>query len=356
MIVCTPMDRNSPDATIGGAERDPAPARLHPRDRRRRRQGGQERRPGRHALSTRAERLPAHRPRQVDLPELRRRGRVRRHLQPALRRHQPDQGGRRVRRRDRGGRALARVRRGTGEPRYASDYFEQLYEYAVHLIQHGQGLRRQPDARTRSAQHRGTLTEPGTDSPYRDRTVEENLDLFARMRAGEFEDGAHVLRAKIDMASPNINMRDPVLYRIRRAHHHRTGDAWCIYPMYDFAHPPSDALERITHSLCTLEFEDHRPLYDWLIDHLPVPATAAADRVRAAEPDLHGHEQAQAARARAGRPRRGLGRSAHADDRRACAGAATRRRRSARSAIASASPSARTSSTSRCSSTRCART
>jgi len=119
---------------------------------------------------------------------------------------------------------------------------------------------------------RGTLTEPGTESPYRGRAVEENLDLFARMRAGEFEDGAHVLRARIDMGSPNINMRDPVLYRIRRAHHYRTGDTWCIYPMYDFAHPPSDAIEQVTHSLCTLEFEDHRPLYDWLIAHLPVPA------------------------------------------------------------------------------------
>jgi glutaminyl-tRNA synthetase len=121
-------------------------------------------------------------------------------------------------------------------------------------------------------QNRGTLTEPGIDSPYRTRTAAENLDLFKRMRAGEFPDGSHVLRAKIDMASPNITMRDPVLYRIRRAHHHRTGDAWCIYPMYDFAHPPSDALEHITHSLCTLEYEDHRPLYDWLIDSLPVPA------------------------------------------------------------------------------------
>src|SRR5207237_2100847 len=121
--------------------------------------------------------------------------------------------------------------------------------------------------------NRGTLTEPGKDSPNRNRSVGENLDLFARMRAGEFEDGAHVLRAKIEMASPNMNMRDPVLYRIRRAHHHRTGDAWCIYPMYDFAHPPSDALEGITHSLCTLEFEDHRPLYDWLIENLPVPST-----------------------------------------------------------------------------------
>ena len=158
-----------------------------------------------------------------------------------------------------------------GEPRYASDYFEQLYGYAVHLISHGHAY---VDSLSfeEIRQLRGTLTEPGTDSPYRNRPVEENLDLFARMRGGEFEDGAHVLRARIDMASPNINMRDPILYRIRRAHHYRTGDNWAIYPMYDFAHPPSDALERITHSLCTLEFEDHRPLYDWLIDHLPVPA------------------------------------------------------------------------------------
>ena len=158
-----------------------------------------------------------------------------------------------------------------GEPRYASDYFETLYGYAVHLIRNGLAY---VDSQTAEdiRRHRGTLTEPGVDSPYRNRPVEENLDLFARMRAGEFEDGAHVLRARIDMASPNINMRDPVLYRIRRAHHHRTGDTWCIYPMYDFAHPPSDALEYITHSLCTLEFEDHRPLYDWLIENLPVPA------------------------------------------------------------------------------------
>jgi len=158
-----------------------------------------------------------------------------------------------------------------GEPRYASDYFETLYEYAVHLIRQGHAY---VDSQTAEEirQRRGTLTDPGLDSPFRGRSVEENLDLFARMRAGEFEDGVHVLRARIDMASPNINMRDPVLYRIRRAHHHRTGDAWCIYPMYDMAHPPSDAIEHITHSLCTLEFEDHRPLYDWLIEHLPVPA------------------------------------------------------------------------------------
>jgi glutaminyl-tRNA synthetase len=121
-------------------------------------------------------------------------------------------------------------------------------------------------------EHRGTLTEPGRESPYRARSVEENLDLFRRMRAGEFPDGSHVLRAKIDMTSPNVNMRDPVLYRIRRAHHHRTGDTWCIYPMYDYAHPLSDAIEGITHSLCTLEFEDHRPLYDWLVNHAPLAA------------------------------------------------------------------------------------
>ena len=154
---------------------------------------------------------------------------------------------------------------------YASDYFEQLFEYAVELIAKGQAYVDSQSA-DEVRRNRGTLTEPGIDSPYRTRTAAENLDLFKRMRAGEFPDGSQVLRAKIDMASPNINMRDPVLYRIRRAHHHRTGDAWCIYPMYDFAHPPSDALERITHSLCTLEYEDHRPLYDWLIDNLPVPA------------------------------------------------------------------------------------
>ncbi|HMC78838.1 MAG TPA: glutamine--tRNA ligase/YqeY domain fusion protein [Vicinamibacterales bacterium] len=154
---------------------------------------------------------------------------------------------------------------------YASDYFEQLYDYAVELITRGMAY---VDSQSKDEirQNRGTLTEPGKESPNRSRTPAENLDLFRRMRAGEFADGAQVLRAKIDMASPNINMRDPVLYRIKRAHHHRTGDAWCIYPMYDFAHPPSDALERITHSLCTLEYEDHRPLYDWLIDSLPVPA------------------------------------------------------------------------------------
>jgi glutaminyl-tRNA synthetase len=155
---------------------------------------------------------------------------------------------------------------------FASDYFEQLYEYAIELISKDMAYVDSQSA-DEIRRNRGTLTEPGTDSPDRSRPAAESLDLFRRMRAGEFADGALVLRAKIDMASPNINMRDPVLYRIKRAHHHRTGDAWCIYPMYDFAHPPSDALEHITHSLCTLEYEDHRPLYDWLIDSLPVPST-----------------------------------------------------------------------------------
>ncbi len=150
---------------------------------------------------------------------------------------------------------------------YASDYFERLYQLAVELIAQGKAYVDSLSADDIRA-HRGTLTEPGRNSPYRDRSVEENLDLFARMRADEFPDGAHVLRAKIDMASPNFNMRDPTLYRIRHATHHRTGDTWCIYPMYDYAHPLSDAIETITHSICTLEFEDHRPLYDWLVDSL----------------------------------------------------------------------------------------
>lgn len=153
---------------------------------------------------------------------------------------------------------------------FASDYFEQLYQYAEHLITTGKAYVCDLSAEeTRS--YRGTLTEPGKNSPYRARPVAENLDLFRRMRAGEFPDGARVLRAKIDMASGNMNMRDPVLYRILHASHHRTGDTWCIYPMYDYTHPISDALEGITHSLCTLEFADHRPLYDWTLDNLPVP-------------------------------------------------------------------------------------
>jgi len=153
---------------------------------------------------------------------------------------------------------------------YASDYFERLYEYAVTLIKKGKAYVDSLSA-DETRRHRGTFTEAGTESPYRTRSVEENLDLFRRMRAGEFPDGAHVLRAKIDMASPNINLRDPVLYRIRHARHYRTGDAWCIYPSYDYAHPLSDAIEGITHSICTLEFEDHRPLYDWVIEQCETP-------------------------------------------------------------------------------------
>lgn len=155
------------------------------------------------------------------------------------------------------------------ELRYASDYFEQLYQWAVQLIK--QGVAYVDDLTADEIrEHRGTLTEPGRESPYRNRSIEENLDLFARMRAGEFKNGDKVLRAKIDMASPNVNLRDPVLYRILHAHHPRTGDAWCIYPMYDWAHGQSDSLEGITHSICTLEFEDHRPLYDWFIDQLGI--------------------------------------------------------------------------------------
>ena len=157
-----------------------------------------------------------------------------------------------------------------GKMFYASDYFEPLYSFALTLIKKGVAY---VDSLTadQMREYRGTLTDPGRDSPYRTRSVDENLDLFARMRAGEFPDGAHVLRAKIDMASPNINLRDPVLYRIRHASHYRTGAAWCIYPAYDFAHPLSDAIEGVTHSICTLEFEDHRPLYDWVVREADAP-------------------------------------------------------------------------------------
>jgi glutaminyl-tRNA synthetase len=157
------------------------------------------------------------------------------------------------------------------ELHHASDYFEQLYHYAVQLIGQGQAYVDSLSAEQIRV-YRGTLTEPGKESPDRSRSIADNLDLFSRMRAGEFADGQYVLRAKIDMSSPNINMRDPALYRIRRVHHHRTGDAWCIYPMYDYTHCISDAIEGITHSLCTLEFEDHRPLYDWVLEQLQTPS------------------------------------------------------------------------------------
>ena len=156
------------------------------------------------------------------------------------------------------------------EEHNASDYFEALYDYAVKLIEGGKAYVCSLSA-DEIRSYRGTLTEPGTDSPYRDRSVEENLDLFRRMRAGEFEDGAHVLRLKIDMASGNMNLRDPSIYRIRHVAHHQTGDAWCVYPLYDYTHCISDALEQITHSLCDTGFEDHRPLYDWVLAQLDVP-------------------------------------------------------------------------------------
>ena len=153
---------------------------------------------------------------------------------------------------------------------FASNYFDQMYEAAIKLIKKGKAFVCDLTAE-QIREYRGTLTEPGKNSPYRDRSVEENLDLFERMKNGEFEDGTKVLRAKIDMASPNINMRDPVIYRVAHMTHHNTGDKWCIYPMYDFAHPIEDAIEGVTHSICTLEFEDHRPLYDWVVRELEYP-------------------------------------------------------------------------------------
>ncbi|PSJ80311.1 glutamine--tRNA ligase/YqeY domain fusion protein [Neisseria iguanae] len=158
----------------------------------------------------------------------------------------------------------------SGEPRYASNYFDQLFDYAVGLIKEGKAYVDDLTAEE-MREYRGTLTEPGKNSPYRDRSVEENLDLFYKMRDGEFADGSKTLRLKIDMAAGNVNLRDPVIYRIRRAYHHNTRDKWCIYPMYDYTHAISDAIEGITHSLCTLEFESHRPLYDWVLDNIPAP-------------------------------------------------------------------------------------
>jgi len=158
-----------------------------------------------------------------------------------------------------------------GVVRYASSYFQQLYDWAVYLVQQGDAFVCDLSAEE-AREYRGTLTEPGRNSPSRTRTVAENLDLLSRMKAGEFDDGSRVLRAKIDMSSPNMNMRDPILYRIRRVAHHQTASHWVIYPTYDFAHGQEDAIEGITHSICTLEFEDHRPLYDWFLDHLPVPS------------------------------------------------------------------------------------
>src|SRR6202047_2752299 len=198
---------------------------------------------------------------------------------------------------------------------HASDYFEQLYEWAEHLIRAGDAYVDDLSA-DEMRRSRGSLTEPGRNSPYRDRSVAENLDLFRRMRAGEFPNGARVLRAKIDMAAGNINLRDPALYRILNAPHPRTGTKWRIYPSYDFAHGQSDAIEGVTHSICTLEFEDHRPRYAWFLQNPLVPeeragsVAAAAVRIRAAQHDIHGAVEARAHGARARRPRGWLGRSA----------------------------------------------
>lgn len=222
------------------------------------------------ALPARAERLSAHRPCEEHLPELQRRARLRRRVPPALRRHESGKGKRQY------VDSIVDAVRWLGfdwrkdavdHQYFASDYYDKLYEFAELLIQRGKAYVDSQSADEMRA-NRGSLTEGGKPSPYRDRSPEDNLDLFRRMKAGEFKEGEHVLRAKIDMASPNMNMRDPVIYRIRYAHHYRTGDAWCVYPMYDYTHCISDALEGITHSLCTLEFEDHRPLYDWVLNEL----------------------------------------------------------------------------------------
>lgn len=199
---------------------------------------------------------------------------------------------------------------------YASDYFDTMYQWAIHLIKSGKAYvdSLPPDE---ISKYRGTdirdlkpgekvETRPGRESPFRNRSVEENLSLFEKMRAGEFKDGECVLRAKIDMAHPNLNMRDPILYRIMRVPHYRHGTKWCVYPMYDYAHPLEDAIEGITHSLCSLEFEDHRPLYDWVIDNSGT-VQAATDRVCPSQPQLHGHEQAQVREAGQGRTRTGVG-------------------------------------------------
>ena len=217
---------------------------------------------------------------------------------------------------------------------YASDYFEQLYQWAEQLIRDGLAYVCSLNGE-QIRQYRGTLTEPGKPSPDRDRPIEENIDLFRRMRAGEFPDGKYTLRAKIDMASPNVNMRDPVLYRILHAEHHRTGDKWCIYPMYDYAHGQSDSIEGVTHSICTLEFENHRPLYDWCLkalEHL----SPAADRVCPLEPDLHADEQAASCWSWWRRSTSAAGTIRGCRPSAACAAAATRPRRSARSASGSA--------------------
>ena len=241
---------------------------------------------------------------------------VRRPLQPPLRRHQSGEGRAGIYRRDRARRALARLRLGPASPPRLG-----LFRAALRMGRASdprrQGLCRRPVAGGDAAKPRHADRARPRTARSATGSVDENLDLFRRMRAGEFPDGARVLRAKIDMASGNINLRDPVMYRILNAPHPRTGTAWHIYPSYDYAHGQSDAIEGVTHSLCTLEFADHQPLYDWFLDNLPVPSRPRQYRVRAAQPQPHGAVEARADRAGARRPRRRLGRSAHADARRA---------------------------------------
>ena len=239
---------------------------LHPPDRCGGGRGWEERRARADAISAGAERLSAHRARDGDLRRFRRRRGVRRHLLLALRRHEPE------RETEEFVEGIKNDVRWLGfdwedRLRHASDYFPRIYAFAAELIRKGLAYVDHLNAE-QIREYRGTLTEPGKNSPYRDRPVDENLRLLEAMKRGDFEEGECVLRAKIDMASPNINLRDPTLYRIRKVAHQRTGGEWCIYPMYDYAHTLSDALEGMTHSLCSLEFEDHRPLYDWFLDQL----------------------------------------------------------------------------------------
>jgi hypothetical protein len=241
-----------------------------------------------------------------------------------------------------------------GEPLYASDYFEQLYEWAELLITKGLAYVDDQDAETISAQ-RGGYGKPGVESPWRDRPTDESLDLFRRMRAGEFAEGSHVLRAKIDMQHENMQLRDPVMYRIRGVHHHRTGALWNIYPTYDWAHGQSDAIEGVTHSLCTLEFDSHRALYDWYLDQLPLPFEQPRQTEFARLELTHtDHVEAQAREARRGRHRRRLGRSADADAARAAPSWLSRRRRSGSSASSSVCRVPTAATRSNCSSRSCA--
>ena len=241
-----------------------------------------------------------------------------------------------------------------GEPLYASDYFEQIYDWAELLITDGKAYVDDQDSETIRTQ-RGGYGKPGVESPYRNRTTEENLDLFRRMRAGEFEDGARVLRAKVDMQHENMQLRDPVMYRIRRGHHHRTHDAWVIYPTYDWAHGQSDAIEGVTHSLCTLEFDSHRPLYDWYLEQLPLPFDQPRQtefaRLELTYTVTSKRKLAPARRRRHGRR---VGRPPHAHAARAAPPRLPRQRRSASSARSSVSPAPTAAIRSSCSSRSCA--